>query len=163
VKESGDYRDLLNGAIFSRWYGLSNPRSGIEGEARVVMFPLDHPWDREVAAAAGCHMFRYQPDPQTQTTTRVGTFATLDAMRAVPCSFIAACDESRELQESDRLMVFRQVLLLYEQTRAYWMDRSVPDEVDMRQSAYTKNTAILRERVKALEAKLAVPASAPAT
>lgn len=149
ITETGQISGLMNGVILTRWSGLEDaPPPGLEGKATVICFPLSHPWDREVAAAAGCKIFDFN-------RSNVGYLKTLRVLSSVPCHLIVAVDQPKGLDNADRLMVYRQLLRLYEQTKPHWMSPEATGYGTTQHEAYDKNTKLLRERIVTLEAKAA--------
>jgi hypothetical protein len=147
ISELDDISDLMNGAILSRWRATKNNAVpfGLEGKALAICFPLNRPWDREVAAAAGCRVFKYVHNKVF--LSRVGSRKTLESLAYVPCDLIAAVDQSKELSDADRLMVFRHVLRLYEHTKPRWTGPGADWYGAQDPQAYEKNTKLLRERI----------------
>jgi hypothetical protein len=137
---------LMTGGLRTRWGGWKDMAPGLEGDATVICFPLSHPWDNEVAAAAGCHHAGGAGE------RFYGHWETLYAMAAVPCWIISAVEQSKDLSAKDRLMVYRHVLRLYEQTRPYWTDPpTAPGAAFSNALAYPENTKLLRQRIQELE------------
>lgn len=143
---------LMTGGIRTRWQSEQHAPWGYEGTAVVVCFRDTRPWDREVAAGAGIVGFvHYLEGHQYPGTAGDPAKTTLEAMSAIPCWFMGALDQAKELTDRDRVMVYRQVLAMYENTKALWVE---PEEA----AAYEKNTAMLRERIRAIEKRAPVPA-----
>jgi hypothetical protein len=161
ARESTSGRYLMTGDIRTRWGGWTDVASSLEGEATIVCFPLSRPWDREVAAGAGCRMFTYFMKSGPKVPAHVGVLETLYTLSAVPCTFIGAVEQSKSLTDADRLMVYRHVLRIYKETKAEWMSGEPTGYRESSQKAYEKNVALLRERIKDLEAK-APPFTGPA-
>jgi hypothetical protein len=162
ISELDRFSRLMNGMILSRWRASGNDALpfGLEGKALAICFPLSHPWDREVAAAAGCKGFRYLDDENSSKF--VGTVETRKSLSQVPCDFIAAVDQSTGLSDADRLMVFRHVLRLYEHTKPHTTGPPDPPDYELASKqfgpnirVYDENTKLLQERIATLEAKVA--------
>ena len=136
----------------------------LEARGMAFCYPASRPWDKFVAAGAGCGWFELSaeenPNPPwpggRERKTSIGAHNTLWVLSEVPCPFIKSVDKAKgKLTDEDRLLVFRQTLLLYEMTQSYW-DSDDPiffgDTITRRES-YEQNTRLLRERIESLEAK----------
>jgi hypothetical protein len=145
--------DLMSADIRTRWGGWTDIASSLEGEAAIICFPLSRPWDREVAAAAGCRILTYLRKSGHKIPVQVGDVKTLSALSAVPCWFIGAVEKAESLTDADRLMVYRHVLRIYKETKTHWMDDEPAGYGVTHREAYDQNVALLRERVKAIETK----------
>ena len=133
---------------------------GLSIEGTVICYPDSRPWDKFIAAGAGCEWTELteEDDPQIATypySSAIGTEATLRwVLSPVPCRFIKSVDDAKgKLTDEDRLVVFRQTLLLYEHTQSYWNNDKPTSYGTTRRESCERNTRLLRERIESLEAK----------
>ena len=151
---------LMTSNLWDRWWWKEPDKvpPGKEARATVVCINKLHPWDDEVSATAGCLEYTYHVASR-RIDEKVGDsgYTTLWAMSIVPCPFLESIDCSRALSDTDRLFVFKQILLLYEQTKAHWMSGKAPvdesPEPRPNKEAYEKNTALLKERITRITGK----------
>ena len=116
---------------------------------RVICLPKSRPWDDEVAALAGCGVMRV-PGPKGDDTWEVGGWTTSINMVPVPSPFIEAVAAVPDLTPADKRMVYQQLLDLYENTKPERTE--IKGELAERfRQAYTKNTALLRQRLADLD------------
>jgi len=125
-----------------------------------VLYPSSRPWDKFVAAGVECAYFdvteEEAPELDHSWRNTIGGRTTLDKMEYIPSPLIQSVDNARrQVTDADRLMVFRQLLLLYEMTHDHWdRDKNIPGEEITFREAYEQNTRLLRGRIDALEAKV---------
>lgn len=146
LKEGPTYGYLLNGAILTRWWGLTEVPASIEGEATAICFPQSRGWDDEVAAAAGCLKLDHYIERQDTVPAHVGGTDTLTALAAYPCWLVNAVDQTPSLTDEDRMNVFRMLLRLYEETRP---PATGATNGISAQEAWERNKGLLRNRIRA--------------
>ena len=152
--------DQLTHRLWTKWDDYPVPW-GLEAKGMVIGYPSSRPWDKYVAAGTGCERVRLSKEdipnpPYAPLWGDIGNKNALEyAMSPIPCSFIKSVDDAKgKLTDEDRLLVFRNTLLLYELTKSYWDSDESTDYGTTRREAYEQNTRLLRERIDALETSM---------